>query len=78
MKLIINDYEVTITAKYKYNNRANKRDTAAVLNTMSIFATEASNHYTQIGMHALAKTAEKVGSEIFHYLDEQGVYDHLK
>lgn len=79
MKLIIGEYEVEIKAKDTSlkTSRYNLDDTMALLNTLSIYAAEARNHYTASSYDALAKTAGKYSVDIYTALKEKGCYKNV-
>ena len=75
MKLIIGEYEVEIKAKdTRFNSRCNLEDTMSLLNTLSIFASEARDHYTATNYDSLAKMADKYGRDIYTAIKEKGCY----
>lgn len=75
MKLIIGEYEVEIKAKdTRFNSRCNLEDTMNLLNTLSIFASEARDHYNMNNYDGLAKKAGKYSVDIYTALNEKGCY----
>lgn len=77
MRLTINGAEVEIKVKGKYSSRANKQDTMFFLNTLSIWASEAANHYRYEGAEALEKDARTCGMDIYNALDAAGLYNGI-
>ena len=75
MKVMINGYEVEIKAKGEFAERFNKEDTKAVLNLLSIYASEAANRYEEIEMNALKRIAKEAHKSIFEALDKTGYYN---
>lgn len=75
MKLIIGEYEVEIKAKdTRFKSRFNLDDTMSLLNMLSIYASEARDHYNMNGYDGLANTANKYGRDIYTALKEKGAY----
>lgn len=74
MTITINGYEVNISAKYGLKDKANKHDTMAVLNQISIWAAEASKRYNQIGCSAIGENAHDAHMEIYNQLENKGFY----
>ena len=75
MKLIIGEYEVEIKAKdTRFRSRYNLDDTMALLNALSIYASEARDHYRMNNYDGLANTADKYGKDIYTALKEKGAY----
>ena len=76
MKLTIGDYEVSISARYTPASRkANKEDTQAVLNSIALWAGEASYRMEQNHCFAIAKWAIESRNDIVRVLEAQGYYD---
>lgn len=80
MTVSINGYTVDIKAKYgtSADKRMNKGDTMAVLNLLSIWASEAADMMDMNGCHAIAKVARDAGRGIYLLLDSKGLYDNIK
>ena len=76
MKIKIGEYEVNISAKNVYSERANKKDTMALLNFLSICCSEAADHYLETGCHGLSRSANEYGDDIFEALKNAGCYDN--
>lgn len=74
MTITINGYEVNITAKYGSKDKANKHDTMAVLNQISIWASEAAARYNQVGCNAISESAKNAHIEIYNQLENKGYY----
>ena len=78
MKLMIGEYEVEIKAKdTRFNSRCNLDDTMNLLNTLSIYASEARNYYRTTNADALAKMADTYGRDIYTALNEKGCYKNV-
>ena len=77
MKLRIGDYEVNISAKCDSSARANKADTMALLNSLSIYCSECAEHYSENGVFGLSRRAKKYGDDIYEALNNAGLYDDL-
>ena len=76
MKLIIDDFEVEVKAKFEGGERYNKEATLFFLNHLSMLASAARKHFESEGAYALADDAERVRSQLFKFCDDKGVYKH--
>ena len=70
MKLTFDGFEVEIKAKGVYGTRYNKMDAMAVLNMISIMATDSAKVNRM-------KSWDKIGKEIYNVLLENGCYDNI-
>lgn len=77
MKLRIGDYEVNISAKRDTSKRANKSDTMALLNFLSICCSEAANKYSENGWTVTSMRAKQYSNDIYEALKNVGYYDDL-
>lgn len=77
MVLKFKGYTVDIKAKYDWSERYNKKDTIALLNTMSCDLMELANYLEQDTneiYNACAKYRRAESNEIYDFLDSLGVY----
>lgn len=77
MKLNFAGYEVEIKARDNYNDRANKRDTMTLLNSICIWAKEAAEYNRSIGAPASADFCDEAGKEIYDALNAAGLYKNI-
>ena len=78
MVLKFKGYTVDIKAKYSWSERYNKKDTIALLNTMSCDLMELA-HYLEKDSNKVYRNCAKYrlaeSNEIYNFLDSLGVYD---
>jgi len=75
MKFYIDDYEVDIKVKSTFKEgRNNKHDAMALMNLISLFASNAEANYKNNGSYALAEQAREVSNEIYGQLEAMGCY----
>ena len=74
MTLNINGSEVKISVKGEFSNKANKEDTMYFLNELCCYLGEARRRYEELGLNALAETAETARHDIHKELDAKGFY----
>ena len=77
MKLTVNEFEIEIKAKARWNSKANKEDAMNILNRMSIWASEAAQYNNKLGHTGLAEEWEQAASQIYEYLKINGAYKGL-
>lgn len=77
MKIKIGYYEVSISAKCEGSARANKSDTMALLNFLSICCSETANKYSENGWTVTSMRARQYGKDIFEALNNACYYDDL-
>ena len=78
MELKFKGYTVEIKAKYEWSKRYNKKDTIALLNTMSCDLMELADYLEKDASEvhrACAKYRRQESNELFDFLDALGVYD---
>ena len=75
MKIEINEYEIEVKAKRLNENRASKRTTMQVLNTISIWAAKAAKIMRAEDCPTLAKEYEEIADKLYRILKSEGLYD---
>lgn len=78
MKMTIDDFEIDIKVKGKWSKKANKQDLIYFLNTMSLFAFEASEYNRMIGNNSITNESNKYHQEMYDILDKMGAFDRCK
>lgn len=76
MKLTIDKFEVEIKAKGLFEDRFNKKDTIALLNKISILASNAADYYGNTKYDALQEEANDISEEIYNFLKSIGAYNN--
>lgn len=78
MKFYVDDYEVDIKVKSTLKEgRNNKHDAMALMNLISLFASNAETAYNNNGSYALAKQACSISNEIYEQLKAMGYYKEV-
>jgi len=77
MKIKIGYYYVSISAKCEDSERANKSDTMALLNFLSICCSETANKYSENGWTVTSRRAKQYGNDIYEALNNAGYYDDV-
>lgn len=75
MRLKVNGYDVEIAVKEPCERYFSSKATKQFLNSLSLYASIASNYYSKEGYKAIAREADKIADDIFNYLKEQGLYN---
>lgn len=79
MKIMIDDYEVEIKAKWNGNglhdeDRMNKEDTLSAIAQIVIWLGEAKERYAELGLNALGKRATENYRKLVNVLDAKGYF----
>lgn len=74
MKLMIDDYEVEVSARRAWSDDENE-DTEYFLNELSIFLSDAATQYASHGYEVLADSADRMSHDIYVALKGAGAYD---
>ena len=74
MKLNINGYEVSISAKLSWKERANKQDTLSFLNELALIYADAATTSENGGYHNTARRYQNVAHELHEFNKEHGLY----
>lgn len=74
MKVNIGGYEVSISAKYSWMDKASKHSTLEFLNYLSIIFDEASASYANDGYDDLKKACYKIADDLYNFNNEHGLY----
>lgn len=74
MKVNICGYEVSLTAKHPWMQKADKTSTMEFLNYLSIVLDEAANSYNIDGHEHNAKTCELYSNQLYDFNREHGLY----
>ena len=74
MKVVINGYEVSISAKHVWQRRQSKQATLEFLNELSIIYSEASEFNNNKNYTQLAMTYRKTSDYLYDFNNEQGLY----
>lgn len=72
MKVNMCGYEVSISAKHPWMDKATKKSTLQLLNYISIILDEASENYKKEGYSA--KTTERYADELYIICKDNGLY----
>ena len=74
MKITLGSFEISISAKYKWQHRQNKETTLLFLNYLSVIFSEASENYEHEGYDHLAKTTGNIRDELYKICNDNGLY----
>lgn len=74
MKLNICGYDVSISAKHQWMDKATKHSTMEFLNYLSIILDEATESYRQTGYVESAKTCHQYSNELYDFNKKHGLY----
>lgn len=74
MKVNICGYEVSLSAKHPWVDKASKYSTMEFLNFLSIVLDEASASYRQAGYDGSAKACQQYANELYDFNKEHGLY----
>ena len=74
MKVKINGYEVSISAKHMWQDKATKRSTLEFLNELSIVYGEASSYNKEQGYEQIAKDYRSTSNELYEVNSKHGLY----
>lgn len=74
MKVNICGYEVSLTAKHPWMEKADKTSTMEFLNYLSIVLDEAAGSYKTAGYEHNAKTCELYSNQLYDFNREHGLY----
>ena len=79
MKLMIEGKEIEIKVKGEFSERANKQDTLAFLNLVSIAFTESGEYWDKLAGRdcVTARVRKGYGTEIYKYCRDKGAYKNL-
>ena len=75
MKVIINGYEVSVSAKHVWQEKASKKSTLEFLNELSIVYSEASEYNKNKGYSQTADTYNKTSDNLYDFNNGHGLYD---
>lgn len=78
MKIMIGEYEISITARYHRNEKANKADTMHFLNELAIAFFEASEFNNKMTCYATGRDFKAKSDEIHEILEKNGCYKDCK
>lgn len=79
MNLVINDYEVEITAKHVEFSQGTERDTMLFLNELSLMASAAALACEELtNQIAHEELYNKIRKQIYEVLNDAGLYDPWK
>lgn len=78
MKLIIDDFEVEVKAKFEGGERYNKEATLFFLNHLVVLAGEAKKGFEAEGAYALADSAQRAQKNIYEFCKDKGAYKEYK
>ena len=74
MKVNIGGYEVSISARHSWMEKANKQSTLEFLNYLSIIFDEAAASYANGGYDGNQKTCHKIADDLYDFNREHGLY----
>ena len=74
MKVNIGGYEVSLSAKHSWMDKATKQSTLEFLNYLSIIFDEASSSYANSGYDGSQKTCHKIADDLYNFNNEHGLY----
>lgn len=74
MKVNICGYEVSLTAKHPWMEKADKTSTMQFLNYLSIILDEAAHSYNIGGFEQNAKACELHSNQLYEFNKEHGLY----
>lgn len=74
MKVNINGYEVSISAKHSWMDKANKHSTLEFLNYLSIVFEEAAHSYRIDGYDGSERICQKIADDLYEFNKEHGLY----
>lgn len=75
MKLVIDDFEIEVSARRLTESRKNKEATMYFLNTLSLFAAKAQERFYDVGAVALSEWAKECSDDIYYFLKDNGAYE---
>lgn len=78
MKIIINGYEVSVSAKHVWQEKASKQSTLEFLNELSIVYSEASEYNKETGYSQIADTYKEASDNLYVFNNEHGLYDEVR
>ena len=76
MKLTIDSYEVTISAKHR-GGKADPKTTEALLNEIASAFYRQADHSDTLGCFYSAKRERKMADDIYYFLEARGCYDGI-
>ena len=74
MKLIIDGYEVSITARHVWQEKGCNKSTLEFLNELSIVYEEASHYNKSAGYARTAEIYQHTSNDIYVFNNEHGLY----
>ncbi len=74
VKVNIGGYEVSISAKHSWMEKANKQSTLEFLNYLSIIFDEAAVSYASGGYDSAKRSCNKIADNLYEFNREHGLY----
>lgn len=75
MTIKLGAFELNLSAKYRFNKRANKSDLISVLNELSLVYMEAARYNETISAHAVATDYKKKADQLYNLCKDMGAYE---
>ena len=78
MKIKIGHYDVSISAKADWQDKASKQSTLAFLNYLSSVFVESAEYNKGLGFEGICETQRKEGRDLYNICDENHLYDDIR